>query len=99
MEGERYTAAPRFIIMIWGLSTDTFTLVHVALSLIGIFTGLIVVYGLRTAKPLRGCSPVFLATTIPTSGTGFGVPFGHFAPPHVVGWNSRVGRAVAVLAR
>ena len=85
--------------MIWGLSTHTFTLVHVALSLIGIFTGLIVVYGLLTAKQLRGWSAVFLATTIATSVTGFGFPFDHFEPPHVVGVISLVVLTVAVVAR
>ena len=85
--------------MIWGLSTHTFTLVHVALSLIGIFTGLIVVYGLLTAKQLRGWSAVFLVTTIATSVTGFGFPFDHFEPPHVVGVISLVVLTVAVVAR
>ena len=85
--------------MIWGLTTHTFTLVHVALSLIGIFTGLIVVYGLLTAKPFRGWSVVFLATTIATSVTGFGFPFDHFEPPHVVGVISLVVLTIAVVAR
>ena len=85
--------------MIWGLTTHTFTLVHVALSLIAIFTGLIVVYGLLRAKQLRGWSAVFLATTIATSVTGFGFPFDHFEPPHVVGVISLVVLAIAVVAR
>ncbi|HYS54385.1 MAG TPA: hypothetical protein VER58_11555 [Thermoanaerobaculia bacterium] len=85
--------------MIWGLTTHAFTLVHVALSLIGIFTGLVVVFGLLTARPLDGWSAIFLATTIATSVTGFGFPFDHFEPPHVVGVISLAVLAMAVVAR
>ena len=39
--------------MIWGLSIATFTLVHVVISLIGIVTGLIVVWGMLAGKRLN----------------------------------------------
>src|SRR5207244_1126630 len=67
--------------------------------LIGIFTGQVVGEGLLTAKQLPGWSAVFLATTIATSVTGFGFPFDHFEPPHVVGVISLVVLTVAVVAR
>ncbi len=40
--------------MILGMSTSTFTLVHVLISLIGIGTGFIAVYGLLNGKLLAG---------------------------------------------
>ena len=40
--------------MILGMTTSTFTLIHVLISLAGIGTGFIVVYGLLTGKRLDG---------------------------------------------
>ena len=40
--------------MIFGLPASTYTLIHVIISLAGIVSGLVVVYGLLTAKPLNG---------------------------------------------
>ena len=85
--------------MIWGMTTATFTQLHVALSLVGIFTGLIVMFGLLTSRRFDGWTAVFLATTIATSITGFGFPFDHFEPPHYVGLLSLVVLAIALLAR
>src|SRR5213592_2199724 len=85
--------------MIWGLSTATFTLVHVVISLIGIFTGLIVVWGMLAGKRLNAVTALFLASTIATSVTGFGFPIHHFGPPHIVGVISLVVLAIALLAR
>jgi glucan phosphoethanolaminetransferase (alkaline phosphatase superfamily) len=85
--------------MIWGLTTSAFTQVHVVISLIGIFTGLIVVGGMLAGKRLHALTAVFLATTIATSVTGFGFPIHHFGPPHIVGVISLVVLAIALLAR
>jgi hypothetical protein len=85
--------------LIWGLSTAAFTQVHVVLSLIGIFTGLIVVFGMLAGKRLDALTAVFLLTTIATSVTGFGFPIHHFGPPHIVGVISLVVLAIALLAR
>ena len=57
--------------MIWGMTTSTFTNLHVVMSLIGIATGLIVLYGLLTPKRLDGWTAIFLVTTVLTSVTGF----------------------------
>jgi hypothetical protein len=61
--------------MIWGMTTATFTALHVVISLIGIVTGLIVLYGLLNAKRLDGWTAIFLVTTVLTSVTGFVFPF------------------------
>jgi hypothetical protein len=82
-----------------GMSLETFTLVHVVISLVGIGSGLIVMYGLLTAKRLNGWTALFLLTTVLTSVTGFGFPFDHLLPSHKVGIISLVVLAIAILAR
>jgi hypothetical protein len=73
--------------------------VHVILSLVGIVSGLIVLFGLFSAKPLNGWTALFLSTTVLTSVTGFGFPFDPLLPSHKVGIISLVALAVAILAR
>ena len=85
--------------MILGMTTSTFTLLHVLISLTGIGSGFIVVYGLLTGKRLDGWTAIFLATTVLTSLTGFLFPVEHLLPSHVVGVISLVVLAVAILAR
>ena len=77
----------------------TFTLVHVVLSLVGILSGFVVVFGLIAAKQLKGWTALFLATTVATSLTGFLFPFHKLLPSHVVGIVSLVVLTVAILAR
>jgi hypothetical protein len=74
-------------------------MVHVVLSLVGILSGLVVVYGLIAGKRLEGATAVFLVTTILTSVTGFGFPFDHLLPSHRVGIVSLILLALAVLAK
>ena len=85
--------------MIWGMTTSTFTQVHVVLSLIGIGAGLIVMFGLLAGKQLDRWNTLFLATTVATSVTGFGFPFDHLLLSHKVGIISLVILAVAIVAR
>ncbi len=85
--------------MILGMSTATYTLLHVLISLVGIVSGLIVMYGFLTGKRLEGLTAVFLTTTVLTSLTGFGFPFEHLLPSHKVGIISLVILAVAIPAR
>src|SRR6266545_8171934 len=85
--------------MIWGLTTSTFTTVHVVLSLVGIGSGLVVLFGLLAGKRLHPWTALFLATTILTSVTGFGFPFDHLLPSHKVGIISLVALAIAIVAR
>jgi hypothetical protein len=76
-----------------------FTLVHVVSSLIGIGSGLVVMYGLLARKRLNGWTVIFLATTIATSLTGFGFPFHGFTPAHAVGILSLFVLTLAVTGR
>jgi hypothetical protein len=82
--------------MILGMSTSAFTQLHVVLSLIGIFTGLIVVFGMFGSHRLKGWTGVFLATTVLTSVTGFFFPTEHIMPSQVVGVISLVVLAIAI---
>ena len=83
--------------MIFGMTT--FTFVHVAISLVGILSGLVVVFGLLAAKRLDGWTALFLVTAVLTSVTGFFFPFEGFKPSYVVGAISLVVLAIAILAR
>jgi hypothetical protein len=84
--------------MIFGMSTATFTTVHVIISLLGIASGFVVLYGLLNGKALRGWTGFFLATTVATSVTGFGFPIHKVGPPHIVGVISLLVLAVALAA-
>ena len=85
--------------MILGMSTSTFTAVHVVLSLIGIVSGLIVLFGMFSANRLTDWTALFLVSTVLTSVTGFFFHSAHIRPSHVVGVISLVVLAVAILAR
>jgi hypothetical protein len=73
--------------MILGMSIQTFTLVHTAISLIAILTGLIVVVGMLTGKRMPEWTGVFLLTTVLTSVTGFmfPVPISLLLPSQITG--------------
>src|SRR6202166_3115828 len=85
--------------MIFGMTLGTYTFLHVLISLVGIGSGLIVMFGLLRGKRLDGWTGLFLVTTILTSVTGFGFPFDHLLPSHKVGILSLAVLAVAILAR
>ncbi len=85
--------------MILGMSTATYTFLHVLISLVGIGSGLVVMFGFLTGKRLDGLTAVFLSTTVLTSVSGFGFPFDHLLPAHIVGIISLVILAVAIPAR
>jgi hypothetical protein len=76
----------------------TYTLIHVLISLVGIFTGFVVLWGFLTGNRLNNWTAVFLATTVATSATGFGFPFERLLPSHKVGIISLVVLAVALFA-
>jgi len=83
--------------MIFGITT--FTVIHVALSLIGILAGSVVAGGLVAGKRLDGWTGLFLATTVLTNVTGFGFPFVTFLPSHAVGIISLVVLPIVIAAR
>ena len=82
--------------MSFGLAA--FTIFHVLISLVGIFSGFVVVFGLLKSKRLDGWTELFLATTVATSVTGFMFPVHHVMPSHVVGTISLVLLAIALFA-
>ena len=82
--------------MILGMTTLTF--VHTLISLIGIASGGVVMYGMLKAKRLRGWTVVFLVSTVLTSVTGFLFPFFVLLPSHKIGVISLVILAVAIVA-
>jgi hypothetical protein len=86
-------------IMILGMSTETYTLIHVLISFVGIASGLMLVLGFLTGKRFDGMTAIFLVTTVLTSVTGFGFPFDHLSPAHKVGIISLAVLAIAILAR
>lgn len=85
--------------MILGMSTATFTALHVVISLLAIGSGLVVLYGMLTAKRLDRWTGFFLATTTLTSLTGFAFPNEHVTPGQIVGAISLVVLAAAAVAR
>ena len=85
--------------MVLGMSLGTYTLLHVLISLIGIGSGLIVMFGFWSRKRLDRWTSLFLATTALTSLTGFGFPFEHLLPSHILGILSLVTLAIAIPAR
>ena len=79
--------------------TSGYTFVHVLLSLVGIVSGFVVVFGLLALRRLDGWTALFLASTVAMSVTGFGFPFHRLMPSHIVGVISLVVLAVAIVAR
>ncbi len=58
-----------------GPGTATLTLVHILLSLLGIASGFVVVWGMLTARRLPVWTAIFLVTTALACLTGFLFPF------------------------
>ena len=78
---------------------ETFTAIHVIISLFAILTGLFVLGAMLSNKDLSRLTAIFLIFTIATSVTGFFFPFHGFTPAIGVGIVSLVLLAVAVCAR
>jgi hypothetical protein len=78
---------------------SAYTFFHVVLSLIGIGTGFVVLFGLVTARRFDKWTGWFLATTLATSVTGFFFPFHGFLPSYVIGLLSVIVLGAAILAR
>ena len=85
--------------MTLGMSLATFTALHVAISLIGIGSGLIVVLGMISSRRLPVMTTTFMVTTALTSITGFMFPFIGVTPAVVLGILSLITLAIAALAR
>jgi hypothetical protein len=81
------------------MSLRTFTLLHVLLSIVGIASGFVVLFGFLRNKRLDRWTPVFLATTALTSVTGFLFPFAGVTPGIKLGIISLLVLAVTVVTR
>ena len=84
--------------MILGMSLSTLATVHVVIGLIGIVSGIIVMFGLLGSNRMPGLTAIFLLFTILTSATGFLFPFEKLLPSHMIGILSLVLLAIACLA-
>ena len=73
-----------------------FTLLHVAISLLGIGSGMAVVADMLKHRERLVWPAVFLITTLLTSVTGFLFPFRRLLPSHVLGVLSLIALAIAV---
>jgi hypothetical protein len=71
--------------MIFGLSIEAFTVLHVAISMIAIFAGFMVVGAMFAGTNLGGWTAFFLVMTILTSLTGFLFPFRSVTPAIITG--------------
>src|SRR5229473_1116562 len=77
---------------------NALTVVHVVLSLIGIGSGVVAIYGLLKAKTPARWTQAFLATTAATSLTGFLFPFHGVTPAQVLGVLSLIALIIASLS-
>ncbi len=77
---------------------NAFLIFHVAISLVGIATGFVVLYGLLSSRRLKIWTAIFLLTTVLTSVTGFFLPAKHFMPSHALGIISLVFLPIATFA-
>lgn len=83
--------------MFFGVSSlQTF---HVLISVVGIASGLIVVWGLLSSSRMSTLTAVFLLTTLLTNLTGFLFPFKGFTPAIGVGIVGTIVMAVCLAAR
>jgi hypothetical protein len=85
--------------MILGMSVETFTVLHVIISIAAISSGLVVLLAMiANRKADGGLAAFFLLTTILTSVTGFFFHSKAIGPPHIVGVISLVVLAGALFA-
>jgi hypothetical protein len=98
IEQQEFRSNKEGFTMILGMSLSTYTILHVILSLIGIGSGFIVLFGLINGRLLGPWNVVFLVTTILTSLTGFGFPNTKVTPGIILGILSIIVLAIALLA-
>jgi len=82
--------------MIFGFSPAVF--IHIVISLVGIFTGFVVLFAWLGGRDPRGWTATFLVTTVATGVTGFFLPAERFMPSHAVGILSMIVLALAIYA-
>ena len=76
-----------------------YTIIHTLISLVAIFTGLLVVSGMLGGDRLDGWTKWFLVTAVATTVTGFFFPFHGFTPAIGLGIISLPFLALTIFAR
>jgi hypothetical protein len=76
-----------------------YTIIHTLISLVAIFTGFVVLFGLLVGKRLDGWTKWFLVTAVATTITGFFFPFHGFTPAIGLGIISLPFLALTIFAR
>jgi uncharacterized membrane protein len=76
-----------------------YTIIHTLISLIAIFTGVVVVFGMLVGLRLDGWTKWFLTTAVLTTVTGFFFPFHGFTPGIGLGIISLPFLALTLFAR
>ncbi|MFL9825114.1 hypothetical protein [Rhodoplanes sp. SY1] len=84
--------------MIVGLPMETFTYLHVVISLTGVLSGIVAMAGMSVGRRMPGLTFVFLATTFATSASGFLYPANGVGIRHVVGAVSIILLTTALVA-
>jgi hypothetical protein len=76
-----------------------YTIIHTLISLVAIFTGFIVLFGLLSSERLDGWTKWFLISAVATTVTGFFFPFHGLTPAFKLGIISAVILAITIYAR
>jgi len=76
-----------------------YTIIHTLISLVAIFTGFVVLFGLLSGKRLDGWTKWFLITAVATTVTGFFFPFHGLTPAISLGLISLPLLALTIYAR
>src|SRR5436853_2387506 len=76
-----------------------YTIVHTLISLVAIFTGFVVLFGLLAGNRVDGWTKWFLITAVITTATGFFFPFHGMTPAIKLGVISSVVLVVTIYAR
>ena len=76
-----------------------YTIIHTLISLVAIFTGFVVLFGLLASQRLDGWTKWFLISAIATTVTGFFFPFHGFTPAIGLGLISLPILAFTIYAR
>ncbi len=84
--------------MTLGLSIEAFTVLHVVITMIAIFSGFVVLGAMFAGANLGGWTALFLLMTILTSVTGFMFPIKTLTPALIVGTIASLILVVALVA-
>ncbi|MDP9186334.1 MAG: hypothetical protein M3O72_03120 [Verrucomicrobiota bacterium] len=76
-----------------------YTIIHTLISLVAIFTGFVVLFGLLAGNRLDGWTKWFLITAVATTVTGFFFPLHGFTPALKLGIISSVVLLMTIYAR